>query len=379
MKKYFKSLILASLAMGFAACSNDDDIDLEVENSNVYVEFRSELRAYAGSNDESEEFNQFYLYGMNAATGVGLLNDKVTTKITAKRNADDPTMWDYKATSTKNGGNGLWKWASFKNPVSFWGVGGDAAAMKQYMISAVNKRPVLKVQLPMAGYDSNSKVASYRSQDIHDLLFGCALNCSSTQYLADTSMVHMPFLHILPRINVRAALGSDALEVTVHKTTLIGLCTAAVYRFCEAQPTWVPFTPTGTAEGVTTEIQMGCSSPVKLQASLSSLSDKGNEARVIPQTIKPWTNSVARDGMGVRLSVQVKSRATGDYLVGSASAPADVYMPLQPQTLASGTHHNIDITFTSLYDANGRPNGYQLNYQPTVNPWEEDNDNLIGN
>lgn len=378
MNKYLKTMIFALLALGFAACSNNDDIDLEVENSNIYVEFRSELRAYAGSDDESEEFNQFYLYGMNAATGVGLLNNYVTTKVLAKRNVDDPTMWDYKATSTKNGGNGLWQWISFKNPVSFWGVGGDTEALKQYAINPLKKRASLKVQLALDHYDATTRVAHYNSEDIHDLLFGCALNCSGSQYVADTSMVYMPFLHILPRLNVRASLGSDALEVTVHKTTIIGLCMAAEYHFCDAQPTWVPFTAANTTDGAVTEILMNCSSPVKLQPSLLPLCDKGKEARVIPQTVKPWTSSVAKDGMGIRLSVQVRSKANGEYLVGSASAPADIFMPLQAMTLTSGMHYNIDITFSSLYDANGNPNGYQLSYQPTVNPWVEDTDNLIG-
>lgn len=382
MKKYFKSLILATLAVGFTACSNDDDIELEVENSNVYVEFRSELRAYAGSSDADVAFNQFYLYGINAATGVGLMGKVTSTnylnKIKATRNADDETMWDYNATGTKDGNNGLWKWAAFKNPVSFWGVGGDAEALKQYMIGYVNRRPTLKVQLPMAIYDSSSKVARYRSQDTHDLFFGCALNCSDTQYLADTSMVHMPFLHILPRISVRASVGSDALEVKVHQTTLVGLCTAAEYTFMDADAAWHPFTPTNAADDAVTEIQMSCAQTVTLQPSLQPLCDKGKEAHVLPQTVKPWTTAAAHDGMGIRLSVQVRSKSSGEYLVGSASAPADVFMPLQAMNLVSGTHYNIDITFTSLYDANGNPKGYQLSYQPTVNPWVEDNDNLIG-
>lgn len=376
--KHIHYILLSILSVGLFSCSSDDnEIILDGENSNVFVEFQSELRSYSGASTADGDFNSFRLYGINAGTGAGLMGNNPTNFVTAKRNVDDPTIWDYKAVSTKGGGNGLWKWESFKNPVTFWGVSGSADALAQYAIGSVNKRPTLKVQLPLAGYDRSSNTARYDSGKACDIMFGSALNCSGTQYLADTSKVIMPFVHLLPRIGVRASLGSsDALDITVHEVTLIGLCTAAEYLFCDAQPRWVAFTPTGTADGVSTEIELSNSKPVRLQSALQNLCDEGAEAYVIPQQLQPWTSSATRNGMGLRVSMQVRNKATGDYLVGSASAPDNVYVPVKGMQLESGNLYYMDLTFSALYDADGMPASYQLSYTPTVAPWEEKSDNL---
>lgn len=378
--KHIHYILSGILALGLSACSKDDNTvsPLEDENSNVFVEFQSELRSYAGTDAAGEAFDSFRLFGVNAATGAGLMGNNPANFVTARRNADDPTMWDYKAVSTKDGGNGLWRWASFKNPVTFWGLSGSKEAMAQYAIGNVNKRPTVKVQLPMAAYEGGSNTARYDSRTACDILFGSALNCSGTQYLADTSKVVMPFVHLLPRIGVRASLGSgDALDITVHEVTLMGLCTAAEYLFCDAQPRWVPFTPTGAADGVATEIVLHNGKPVQLQAALQNLNDAGAEAYVIPQTLQPWASPAnPAGGMGLRVSMQVLNKATGDYLVGSASAPDYVYVPARNMQLESGNLYYMDLTFTALYDANGTPTSYQLSYAPTVAPWEETNDNL---
>ena len=357
------AMLLASVV---CACSGDDDADdnwmvLDDNNSTVYVEFNATLTGAQGgvASGESLTLDRFQAYGFNCALGNSVFGDtgsKLAQGVEVVRNVDDQNMWDYADTKTK----AMLKWATLiKYPISFYGISGTGANMAK--IGSKNNLPTLKVELP-AGQDGMVK-----SNETNDLLFASALRLDPRQYLNDSTKIELEFGHLLPMLSLRATLANtNDLDVTVKSVILQGLATAAEYDFNAARPAWDATD--------SREIALALSQPVTLDGTLANLQDRG--VYLIPQALRGWSGPGCNDGAGIKILARIRSKASGTYLAGSDSEFGEVYVALDNVNLTSGNNYTLDVTFHSIYNADGSI-GLRAAYKPVVTPWVEKDDNLI--
>ncbi len=367
---FYKVLLGAMmLAPMVTACSGDDDEDnvqewmlLDDNNSTVYVEFDANLKDLAGVNSTLDKFK---VYGFNTALGYSVFGNtksKTAQGVDVTRNKDDESMWDYEDSKT----NAMLKWAALiKYPVSFYGIAGEGAGLAT--IGTKNKLPTLRVEMPA---DNDGIV---KSEDTNDLLFAKALRLDPNSYLNDSTKIELDFEHVMPMMQVRAALvNANDLEVTVQSAKIMGLVSASEYDFNEVKPAWTAYTPNDKT--ATVDVALALDNEVKVTESPAYLQNRG--VFVVPQTVKPWTSAANKDGAGIKIMARVRSKASNTYLVGSESGFGEVYMPLDNSELASGNIYTIDITFNTIFNADGSL-GYRASYTPVVTPWVEKNVNLI--
>lgn len=351
-----------------SACSSDDDDTVEEwtlpddNNSSVYVEFDAKVSDMAGS---ASTLDKFQVYGFNCALGYSVFGntrskDAQGTEVT--RNRDDESMWDYLDPKTK----AMLKWATLlKYPISFYGISGPGADM--VTIGSKGSLPTLKVEMPM------DKEGNVDGNKTNDLLFARALRLDPRHYLNDTTKVELQFEHILPMVQVRASLANAGdLEVTVKEVTLMGMAAASEFNFNEFSPVWTAYAPKDMP--ATADVALSLQKPVALTVSPADMQDRG--AYVVPQTVKPWTSYIFKDGAGIRLTATVRSKANHAYLVGAEGEWGEVYVPMDDMTLVSGNVFTFNVTFNTIYNADGTL-GYRAVYHPIVTPWNYKDDNLI--
>lgn len=368
-KVLFGALVLLPLA---SACSSDDE-DFEEwllpdnENSTSFVEFDAMVHDMQGQSEDVTDMllNEFQLYGFNTALGYSVFgNTRSTTpqSVTVTRNQDDPSQWDYKDPATGK----VLKWDNLlKYPMSFYALAG--AGTSQATLGTKNKLATLKVEMPLG------KDGSVSSTDTRDLLFASALRLTPMQYMNDSTKVELPFQHILPMVALSASVATvNDLEVTIQSATLMGFATAAEYDFNEAHPQWTAYTP---AKGkATADIVMMLPEEVALSEALAALQNR--PAFIVPQSVKAWSSAAHNDGAGIKLMARIRSKASAQYLIGSESTYGEVYVPIDVMTFASNTAYALQVSFSSLYNADGSL-GYRATYKPVVTPWNHKEDNLI--
>lgn len=368
-KVLFGALVLLPLA---SACSSDDE-DFEEwllpdnENSTSFVEFDAMVHDMQGQSEDVTDMllNEFQLYGFNTALGYSVFgNTRSTTpqSVTVTRNQDDPSQWDYKDPATGK----VLKWDNLlKYPVSFYGIAGGGASL--VTLGTKNKLATLKVEMPLG------KDGCVSSSDTRDLLFATALRLTPWQYMNDSTKIELPFQHILPQVALSASLANaNDLEVTIQSATLMGFTTAAEYDFNEAYPQWTAYTP---AKGkANADIVMQLSEEVSLSEMPSALQD--SPAFIVPQSVKAWTSAARSDGAGIKLMARIRSKASQQYLVGAENGYGEIYVPIDATTFASNTGYTLQVSFSSLYNADGSL-GYRATYKPVVTPWNHKEDNLI--
>lgn len=367
---FYKVLLGAMmLAPMMAACTSDDDEEktkewmfLDDNNSTVYVEFDASVKDLAGVNST---LNKFKVYGFNTALGYSVFGNtksKTAQGVDVTRNKDDESMWDYLDSKT----NAMLKWAALvKYPISFYGIAGEGAGLAT--IGTKNKLPILQVEMPA------DKDGMVKGEDTNDLLFAKALRLDPNSYLNDSTKIELDFEHVMPMMQVRAALvNANDLEVTVQSATIMGLASAAEYDFNEVKPAWTAYTPNDKT--ATVDVALALDKEVTVTEAPAYLQNRG--AFVVPQKVKPWSSAAKNDGAGIKIMARVRSKANNAYLAGSDSEFGEVYVPLDNTELASGNIYTIDITFNTIFNADGSL-GYRASYTPVVTPWVEKDVNLI--
>lgn len=357
------------LAPMVAACTSDDDEEktkewmfLDDNNSTVYVEFDASVKDLAGVNST---LNKFKVYGFNTALGYSVFGNtksKTAQGVDVTRNKDDESMWDYLDSKT----NAMLKWAALvKYPISFYGIAGEGAGLAT--IGTKNKLPTLQVEMPA------DKDGMVKGEDTNDLLFAKALRLDPNSYLNDSTKIELDFEHVMPMMQVRAALvNANDLEVTVQSATIMGLASAAEYDFNEVKPAWTAYTPNDKT--ATVDVALALDKEVTVTEAPAYLQNRG--AFVVPQKVKPWSSAAKNDGAGIKIMARVRSKANNAYLAGSDSEFGEVYVPLDNTELASGNIYTIDITFNTIFNADGSL-GYRASYTPVVTPWVEKDVNII--
>lgn len=369
-KGFYKVLLGAMmLAPMVTACSSDDDEDdvqewmyLDDNNSTVYVEFDASVKDMAGVNST---IDQFKVYGFNTALGYSVFGNTKSRDaqgVDVTRNKDDESMWDYVDSKT----NAMLKWATLlKYPISFYGIAGEGAGLAT--IGTKNKLPTLHVEMPA------DKDGIVKSEDTNDLLFAKALRLDPSSYLNDSTKIELDFEHALPMMQVRAALvNASDLEVTVKSATIMGLVSAVEYDFNEVMPAWTAYTPNDKT--ATVDVALALDKEVTVTGAPASLQNRG--AFVVPQKVKAWSSAAKNDGAGIKIMARIRSKANNAYLAGSESEFGEVYVPLDNTELTSGNIYTIDITFNSIFNADGSL-GYRASYKPVVTPWKEKDENII--
>ena len=367
---FYKVLLGAMmLAPMVAACTSDDDEEktkewmfLDDNNSTVYVEFDASVKDLAGVNST---LNKFKVYGFNTALGYSVFGNtksKTAQGVDVTRNKDDESMWDYLDSKT----NAMLKWAALvKYPISFYGIAGEGAGLAT--IGTKNKLPTLQVEMPA------DKDGMVKGEDTNDLLFAKALRLDPNSYLNDSTKIELDFEHVMPMMQVRAALvNANDLEVTVQSATIMGLASAAEYDFNEVKPAWTAYTPNDKT--ATVDVALALDKEVTVTEAPAYLQNRG--AFVVPQKVKPWSSAAKNDGAGIKIMARVRSKANNAYLAGSDSEFGEVYVPLDNTELASGNIYTIDITFNTIFNADGSL-GYRASYTPVVTPWVEKDVNII--
>lgn len=370
IQQHFYKLLLGAMLLVpmVTACSGSDDDAVEDwtlpddENSSVYVEFDATVEDMNGS---ASTLDRFQVYGFNCALGYSVFGNTKSknaqgTEVT--RNRDDENMWDYLDPTSK----AMLKWATLlKYPISFYGIGGEGTDM--VTMGSKGNLPTLKVEMPM---DEDGNVMS---SSTNDLLFAQALRLDPRQYMNDTTKVLLDFEHILPVVQVSASMANaNDLEVTVKEVAVMGLASASEFYFNEYTPSWANYTPKD--KPATVNVVMSLKEPVNLTVAPADMQDRG--AYILPQSVKPWTSAIFKDGAGILLTATVRSKANHAYLVGAEDEWGEVYVPIDDQTFASGNIYTLSVSFNTIYNADGSL-GYRAVYKPIVTPWKHKDDNLI--
>lgn len=369
-RKGFYKVMLGAMMLTpmVTACSSDKEDDalewmfLDDNNSTVYVEFDASFKELGGKDCT---LDQFQVYGFNTALGYSVFGNtksKTAQGVEVTRNKDDESMWDYVDSKT----NAMLKWAALiKYPISFYGIAGDGAGLAT--IGSKNALPTLKVELPA------DKDGMVKGEDTKDLLFAEALRLDPGAYLNDSTKIEMNFKHMLPMVQLRASLSNASdLEVTVQSATLMGLAGASELDFNEVRPAWTAYTPKD--KPATVAVALAQDQAVALTEAPAYLQKSG--AFVVPQNVKPWSSAAKQDGAGIKLMARVRSKASNTYLAGSDKEFGEVYMPIDNTEFASGNIYTLDITFNSIFNADGSL-GYRASYTPVVTPWVKKDANII--
>lgn len=342
-----------------SACSSDDKEESAEEwmlpdpnNSTVYVEFDASIREVTGDSTLYDEnwLNKFKVYGFTNPMGFSVFGNtrqRTAQGVDVTRNHDDETMWDYKDSQTK----APLKWANLlKYPISFYAVAGEGAPMASFGMK--HNMPTLRVVTPVG-------------EEPRDLLFAQSLRLDPRKYLNDTTKVELRFEHILAIVNLSATLAdANDLDVEVQSAMLMNMATAAEWDFNEIAPVWSRYTPQGAEP--TRNVVLELKEPVKVGVTPVMLQDRG--AAIVPQEVKGWSSASKGDGAGIKLMARVRSKATGQYLAGSATTYGEVFLPMDDITFVTRATYTLNVTFHTLYNADGSL-GYRASYKTQVQPW----------
>lgn len=278
------------------------------------------------------------------------------------RSETTPSIWDYDRKIS---------WKDHKNEhLSFLALCGQRSHVS---VDGIRKRSQrIYRNVPYSEYDSINNEYYYRSGDLGDLMVACAHECTES---SDT--VDLNFNHIFPRVVINAKLGeSNALEVEVDSTYIQGL------QLNGNHPVLLHSSFTKGWEGsnispLSQFIQMDLTTPVKLTSEYQALVDKGKEPHVLPQdNIKPWSCFSNHDGVGIVMCVKIRNQHDNSWVVGSENYPDLVFVPFPLDKLEMGHIYDINLVFGTQYRDNGTAYGFQLSYQPMIQSWETETENV---
>lgn len=384
MKKLFMFLCLP---LFLAACSDKEEIEPEPgpigpdDNASGYVEFKGNVMPITRALVDETEANTANLYAWTQRNNpVGYSNTDLIyyerygmgayfivrpDYALLRRNADDPTIWENSRNEEKI------KWSDYRsNPLSFFAVIGEANTYKFEEIT----RPHKFVRKVKGSYDKLNDEYNFQSGDLHDLMFAYTADCTAEEF-EEKKEVPLNFRHMFPRVMLNAHLGkNNALEVKVKHAQIYGLQVNGhhlIYPTKSFEDNW-----TCNESALSQVIEMEMAQSVTLTADPLPLVDAGKEPHVLPQSVKPWTNLVCNDGVGIILDVIIRNLNDNSYIVGTSDRYESVFVPFPVNKLEMGHMYNIDLEFGTTYRENGTATGYKLSYQPQIVDWDVESENV---
>lgn len=359
--------LLAALALPFAltGCSDDEPAEgPSNENSAEDVDFTVMLQPITrASVIEENGFKEFRLYSVGpwSKSKWGSTSGEAIPYKDVKRNKDDADVWDYSPKIQ-------WSWMNSSQKATFFAVANAAGAKyKVKSNGSYNVNGDFGVKTTFEPFYTNDYNLEkyYHSEEMNDVVMAKAYDCTKDEFYKKRN-VDLNFVHILPRVVLRAALADESLEASVQESYLIGVKINGTYNIKGSNALKWTYPTTSWQEF----IEMKLSKTVYLNTTeWKPLVDAGCEPHVVPQTVKGWKSIAYHDGVGIALYAKVKSKLDNSYLVGSASEYDYIYLPIDNMTFESNHIYDVNISFGAHYDDNGRPKGFNMKYGINIVNW----------
>lgn len=370
-----KTVFLAILAASVAAvsCSKDTTTNsAEFADGNVigfktYVP-KSQLTKGSAIGNATElqatDFDVFAFTGSNQFMGASASDGVNIVYNTGK--------WDYETASEK----------------AYWP--NDAATKIDFFAVSPETGTGLTKNFTSAEQKLDYEVPATPAQQC-DLMYASAKNVSKGDRDGDggnrtTGGVKFTFNHALSQVVFKAKVAVADYSVDVESVTVCNLVTKGSFAY--STEAW-----TNDAANVNNYDADIAAPAAGITTTATDLTTSANALLIIPQTSTKW--SVADDGSSIndantakqtyiKISCKVANTKNGlSYIIGSADAYADVYIPFQANW-TKGNKYTYTIVFcdpdgNNGYDPDGKPNNDDLliTFEPSVTPWTNQTDDVI--
>ena len=215
-----------------------------------------------------------------------------------------------------------------------------------------------------------------------DVMYAIAKNQEKS---TNSGTVNLKFHHILSQVAFRAKTKSDGMQVNIKEILIKNFKTGGTFNFpvdAETKPTQSNWQLGDTyTHSAFTLISKADDDPIVVN-STSTAKDItiANPMLFAPQTLPAWNTShniTAADNSGESyLVISCKIKIGDFYKLGSDTEYGTLYIPFGGYDWQPGMCYVYTLVFGGGYDENGNPILQPINFEPSVEGWKEDADNI---
>lgn len=225
-------------------------------------------------------------------------------------------------------------------------------------------------------YFSSDEYGS-QSQPYIDVMYAIATNQSKSN---KGGKVQLKFRHITSQVvfkakKQRADMNVEIKSIKLHNLETSGFFTIPMNRTDLQQTDWTP--QSATYKCGLTVINKGDNDP-KINVGTEATDISSSQPMfLIPQQLTAWDTSNNTDYADTHkqsyLSIECKIKIGNADYVGSDSEYGTLYVPFGGYEWQPGMRYVYTLVFGGGYDADGKPILTPINFEPSVEPWGDEN------